>query len=68
MPREAEDYRPMLAELKERYPCEFCKVAEIARREQIDPRTVRRIYGIPRGVPGIDIFQLARAKCRLTAK
>lgn len=68
MPREYEDYRPLLAELKERYPSEFARVQEIAQREHLDPRTVRKLYGIPKGVPGIDIFSLARAKCRLTMR
>lgn len=68
MPREHEDYRPMLAELKERYPSEFAKVGEIAKREHLDPRTVRKIYGIPNGIPGIDICTLARVKCRLATK
>ena len=68
MGREHEDYRPLLAELKERYPSEFAKVPEIAKREHLDPRTVRKIYGIPKGVPGVDIFTLARIKCRLTLK
>lgn len=68
MPREHEDYRPILAELKERYNSDFIKVGVIAQREQIDPRTVRKLYGIPKGVPGIDICSLARIKCRLAAK
>ena len=68
MPREHEDYRAMLAELKERYPSEFCKVTEIAEREHLDPRTVRKYYGIPKGMCGLDIVTMARIKCRLTAK
>ena len=40
-------------------------VAEIARYDGCDPRTVRARYGIRKGVGGLDIAILAHKKCEL---
>ena len=40
-------------------------VKEISEYDGCDPRTVRKRYGIQKGVNGLDIAILAKKKCEL---
>lgn len=67
MGREFDDeYRCVLAGLRETYGygTDWIKCSQLAKREgNVD--TVKKRYGIPQGVNGIDIYILARRKCHL---
>lgn len=56
--REAEDYRPVLAELLQAKDGKVWKQSEIARYLKCDRKTVKRRYGVGRG--GITVWALAR--------
>lgn len=66
MPREYPEYRDVLAALLEAFPGgAMIRISELARYDGIDPRTVRKIYGLPDGTPFIDVHVLARKKCQI---
>ena len=66
MAREYDEYRFVLADLKERFEDRsFIGCSELAKAEGCDVRTVKRRYGIPYGQRGIDRAVLARRKCEL---
>ena len=66
MPREYPEYRDVLEGLLEAFPNgAMVKVADLARYDGLDPRTVRKLYNIKSGAPCIDIRVLARKKCQL---
>lgn len=65
MAREYEEFRFVLADLKETFPNTWITLGELAAAEGKDPRTIRKRYGIPAGVNGIDRAVLARRKCQL---
>ena len=64
MPRELEDYRPVMAELLLFFDGKRQLTAkEVATYDGCDPRTAAKRYEI--GKQGIDITVLARKKCRM---
>lgn len=64
---EYKDYRDVLRDLHEIYGCtSWITIGELARLERADNRTVRKRYGIPSGVNGIDTTILAKRKCAMT--
>lgn len=64
MPREHEDYRPVLEQLLLYFNGKRCLTArEVAAHDGCDPRTAARRYGISR--EGISIYVLARKMCRM---
>lgn len=66
MSREFDEYRFVIADLKETFgERAWITSAELARHEGCDVRTVNKRYGIPKGVNGIDRNVLARRKCLL---
>lgn len=62
MSREKESYRPILADLLQAKDARMWGQKEIALYLGIDPRTVKRRYGIGRG--GIEVHELARLLAR----
>lgn len=67
MAKEFDEFRWVLASLREQYQTDFIKVSQIAEKECCDPKTVHRRYGIPGKTNGIDIAVLARRKCLMAS-
>ena len=65
MAREYDEFRYVLASIKEDFPNTWVDLGELAKAEGKDPRTIRKRYGIPKGQNGIDRAVLARRKCQL---
>lgn len=66
MANEFDEYRWVLRDLNEAFGGRaWITTAELARYEGSDKRTIKKRYGIPNGVNGIDRSVLARRKCRL---
>ena len=66
MAREFSEYRDVLADLIETFGDKaWITNAELARYEQCDVRTIKKRYGIPDGVNGINRNVLARRICQL---
>lgn len=66
MAKEYEEYRDVLADLREAFGDKaWIKVSELARYDGSDPSTIHKRYNIPKGVDGIDRAVLARRKCAL---
>lgn len=65
MMAEHKAYRLVLENLYQHFGHGFITVAEIAKYEGCDPRTVRKRYDISKKVNGIDIAILATKKCEL---
>lgn len=66
MPREYPEYRDVLSGLLEAFPGgAMIRISELARYDGLNPRTVRKIYGLQDGTQFIDIHVLARKKCQL---
>ena len=64
MPREHEDYRPVLEQLLEFFgEKRQLSATDVAGYDGCCPRTAQSRYGIGKG--GIDITLLARKKCRM---
>ena len=66
MAREFEEYRDVLSDLIESFGDKaWITAAELARYDQCCVRTVKKRYGIPNGVDGINRNVLTRRNCRL---
>ena len=67
MSLELPGYRDVLASLNEHFgAAQWITLTQLAEYDRADPRTVRKRYGIPRGVHGINKNILARRICELS--